>query len=259
MFSEVCVLPKQNEKVSDQYFAMNVIYVGHKPTTRNEQIQRNWTIELQTYTESDEDSDDIQQEQLRRSPRKNKKQQTKSSASAASPAPRRSPRKKQNQKPLAPRRSPRKKKNQKQRKTNDSETPAESSSSDAESSSEQEPSESSEQESSSKKKLEFDDEDTPPHSGKKRKYKKKPVVGKKRKLAVLDSDVISMALGGDPAPLREYIHQFDMSRAKYEKKTPWEKVLPTWKSKKKARGLKTWQSKTARGEWDINGNVLCLD
>ena len=243
MFSEVCVLPKQNEKVSDQYFAMNVIYVGHKPTTRNEQIQRNWTIELQTYTESDEDSDDIQQEQLRRSPRKNKKQQTKSSASAASPA---------------PRRSPRKKKNQKQRKTNDSETPAESSSSDAESSSEQEPSESSEQELSSKKKL-FDDEDTPPHSGKKRKYKKKPVVGKKRKLAVLDSDVISMALGGDPAPLREYIHQFDMSRAKYEKKTPWEKVLPTWKSKKKARGLKTWQSKTARGEWDINGNVLCLD
>lgn len=95
MFSEVCVLPKQNEIVGDhREFAMNVIYVGHKPTTRNEQIQRNWTIEVQTYTESDEDSDDSQQEQLSRRPRKNKKQQTKRSASAASPDPRRSPREK---------------------------------------------------------------------------------------------------------------------------------------------------------------------
>lgn len=75
----------------------------------------------------------------------------------------------------------------------------------------------------------------------------------------MDGDVISLALEGDPAPLREYIHKFDMSRAKYDKKTPWEKVLPAWKSKKKARGLKSWQSKTARGEWDITGNVLFLD
>ena len=109
MYSEVCVLPKQNEKVGNKReFAMNVIYVGHKPTTRNEQIQRNWMIELQTYEESsDEESDESlqEQEQLRRSPRK--KQQA--AASAASPALRRSPRKKKNQKQPEKIRNPQKK------------------------------------------------------------------------------------------------------------------------------------------------------
>ena len=38
-----------------------------------------------------------------------------------------------------------------------------------------------------------------------------------------------------------------MSQAK------WEVVLPGWKSKQKSRGLKGWKSKSARGEWSIQG------
>ena len=46
MYKELSVLPKQNEQFSKDEIATTVMYVGHKPTTRREQIQQNWSIEV---------------------------------------------------------------------------------------------------------------------------------------------------------------------------------------------------------------------
>ena len=77
-----------------------------------------------------------------------------------------------------------------------------------------------------------------------------PVAKKSRSF---QRDVINIALDGDCGPLNEYIDGFDMIRSKSDPMTPaeWERVLPSWKSKKKSRGLKVWRSKSARGEWSI--------
>ena len=45
MYGEVDVLPKQNEEFSLREIAKNVMYVGHKATTRNEQIQQNYLVD----------------------------------------------------------------------------------------------------------------------------------------------------------------------------------------------------------------------
>jgi len=68
-------------------------------------------------------------------------------------------------------------------------------------------------------------------------------------------DVIHIALDGDDRPLKKYIRDFDIDRAKFEDMSPkeWERILPAWKTKEKARGLKKWSSSTARGGWTING------
>ena len=47
MYQEVSVLPKQDEQFCEEEMATNVMYVGHKATTRREQIQENWIIEVE--------------------------------------------------------------------------------------------------------------------------------------------------------------------------------------------------------------------
>ena len=72
---------------------------------------------------------------------------------------------------------------------------------------------------------------------------------------MLHRDLIAIAKAGDPAPLQDYINNFDLDRAIRVPMTAaqWDKTLPAWKSKTKARGLKSWKSKTSRGEWDVPG------
>ena len=85
--------------------------------------------------------------------------------------------------------------------------------------------------------------------------RKKKSKASKRRTSLVRMDVLQIALAGDDGPLKEYISNFDMDRAKYENWSPaqWEKILPAWNSKEKSRGLKTWSSKTARGTWAVKG------
>ena len=86
--------------------------------------------------------------------------------------------------------------------------------------------------------------------------KKKSKASKRRtSTSLVRMDVLQIALAGNDGPLKEYINNFDMDRAKYENWSPaqWEKILPAWNSKKKSRGLKTWSSATARGSWSVKG------
>ena len=80
---------------------------------------------------------------------------------------------------------------------------------------------------------------------------------KKKMRSTYGVDIIGVALDGNCAPLREYLDNFDMTRAESEPftKLQWETYLPAWKTKDHNRGLKTWKSKTARGQWNISG--LC--
>ena len=91
-----------------------------------------------------------------------------------------------------------------------------------------------------------------PETGRRKRKKKSKV---KRKTSLVRMDVLQIALAGDDGPLKEYIKNFDMDRAKFETWSPaqWEKVLPAWNSKGKSRGLKTWSSSTARRNWSVNG------
>ena len=60
MLPEISVLPKQDEEFSKGQMTTSVTFVGHKSTTRHEQIQENWHIEV----------NDVEKKPLRRSPRK---------------------------------------------------------------------------------------------------------------------------------------------------------------------------------------------
>lgn len=92
-----------------------------------------------------------------------------------------------------------------------------------------------------------------PETGRRKKKSK----GSKRRTStsLVTMDVIQIALAGDHGPLKEYILNFDMDRAKYENWSPaqWSKILPAWSSKEKPRGLKNWSSSSARGSWSVNG------
>ena len=74
LYKELTLLPKQEENFSKGEVAKAVIYVGHKPTTRREQIQKNWVIEVDDKSESDEEDNEEDQVQgsPRRSPRKSR-------------------------------------------------------------------------------------------------------------------------------------------------------------------------------------------
>ena len=62
MLPEISVLPKQDEEFSKGQMATSVMFVGHKSTTRHEQIQENWHIEVNEKKKT--------KQPLRRSPRK---------------------------------------------------------------------------------------------------------------------------------------------------------------------------------------------
>lgn len=68
MYGEIAVLPTQGEHFSQNSIARAVMFVGHKATTRQEQLQQNWSIEVQPIqvkdlTEDDSDTDDQDLEQ----------------------------------------------------------------------------------------------------------------------------------------------------------------------------------------------------
>ena len=75
MFNEVSLLPRKNEHFSKNEIARSVIYTGHKPTTRREQIQENWTIEIADLEDVAKEDEvvDVQGSPRRRSPRKSGK------------------------------------------------------------------------------------------------------------------------------------------------------------------------------------------
>ena len=65
LYAEVAVLPRQGENFSPNMIAKNVMYVGHKATTRQEQARYNWSIEVQPLVVQDvteEDHPDTDQE-----------------------------------------------------------------------------------------------------------------------------------------------------------------------------------------------------
>ena len=68
-YPEVAVLPKENERFSKDEVAASVTYVGHKYTTRREQIQKNWMIEVNP-APVDETTEVQDQGSPRRAPRK---------------------------------------------------------------------------------------------------------------------------------------------------------------------------------------------
>ena len=46
MKDEISLLPRKGEEFAKGQLAVNVMYVGHKATTRDEQLQQNWSIEV---------------------------------------------------------------------------------------------------------------------------------------------------------------------------------------------------------------------
>ena len=233
MLQEMSLLPKPDEEFAKGQMAQSVTYVGHKPTTRHEQIQENWHIEIQ----------EVKKQPLRRSPRKK-----------ATKIPK---------KPEQLRRSPRKATATATATLDDALDSEDSEDSDRclqegddGGGSSDDGSDSSDQtmvhsddddvqvQKSSRKRLEYDDKSSRKRAKKKRKTS-----------VLLHRDLIAIAKAGDPAPLQDYMNNFDLDRAIRVPMTAaqWEKVLPAWKSKTKARGLKSWKSKTSRGEWDVPG------
>ena len=101
MYKELSVLPKQNEQFSKDEIATTVMYVGHKPTTRREQIQQNWSIEVKKIKTSipNKDSDcSTVAEKNSKNKLQDKKKNTTSDDDPDDEIPlRRSPRHKQNQ------------------------------------------------------------------------------------------------------------------------------------------------------------------
>ena len=84
MFEEVAVLPKQGENFSKSVIARNVMYVGHKATTRQEQTQQNWSIEVQTLqiqdiTQDNSDTDITEKKKKAAQKKKRKRKRTPSS------------------------------------------------------------------------------------------------------------------------------------------------------------------------------------
>ena len=114
-------------------------------------------------------------------------------------------------------------------------------------------------EGSAKKNLEFETPDGPKVSRKKSTKKKAVETGaappEPKRRRSFHVDIIHLALNGDCGPLQDYIDTFDMERSRSAPLTQaqWQRVLPAWKSKDKSRGLKSWKSKTARGEWSVSG------
>ena len=62
LYEEIAVLPRQGENFSQNAIAKNVMYVGHKATTRQEQARHNWSIEVQPIQIQDITEDDSDQE-----------------------------------------------------------------------------------------------------------------------------------------------------------------------------------------------------
>ena len=233
MLQEISLLPKPDEEFAKGQMAQSVTYVGHKPTTRHEQIQENWHIETQ----------EVKKQPLRRSPRKKATKIPKKTEQL--------------------RRSPRKATATATATLDDALDSEDSEDSDrclqegddgggcsddGSYSSDQTMVHSDDDDvqvlKSSRKRLEYDDKSS-------RKREKK----KRKNSVLLHRDLIAIAKAGDPAPLQDYINNFDLDRAIRVPMTAaqWDKTLPAWKSKTKARGLKSWKSKTSRGEWDVPG------
>ncbi len=231
MLNEISVLPIQNEEFSKGKMATSVTFVGHKATTRHEQIQENWHIEV----------NDKPEQPLRRSPRK--ATTTKKSEQPLRRSPRKAPQP-QIKDPLCDQSAMRPYDSEVSDGSDDGSDNGSDNGSD----------------DSDKTLLLSDDDDVVQKSSRKRlgyDDKSSSTRGKKkRKTSVmLQRDLIEIAKAGDPAPLQEYIDNFDLDRAIRVPMTTaqWDKVLPAWKSKTKARGLKSWKSKTSRGEWDVSG------
>jgi len=284
MFNELTVLPKRNEQFSAGDYSKNVLYVGHKPTTRREQIQQNWTIEIVDY-DAAADSENSKASTAKSA--KSKVAAAKSAkskvaaaesakskvAAAESAKSKVAAAKSANSKAAAtdsnskadndtpqgsPRRSPRRISKpkfyyaaSKARAVGTSKSRS-SKVSKKQSEEEADPDLTPDEDSAktkSKKKLTFvqDEFETPDVIPKKKM--------RKRKNTKFERDVIFLALAGDCNPLQDYIANFDMARAVTSSKAQvdWEAVLPAWTTKEKSRGLKGWRSKTARGEWNVSG------
>ena len=241
MFNELSLLPRQGECFSPGEAAKAVMYVGHKPTTRREQIQQNWLIEIDDVEDEDVD---ILQGSPRRSPRKGGKGKGKSGgrkkkklywANGSTRAVQTSQAKKKS-KTKAPKAK---------KKNDDDETPDEADAADAaDAELEKSPAKNAKV---VKKKLTFKNEFDTPDLAPKKKLRK----GK------FARDIIHLAMAGDPDPLKLYIENFDYDARAFSDKilsqAEWESQLPAWNTKSKSRGLKQWSSRTARGEWDIRG------
>ena len=265
MYKEVCLLPRQGECFSPGEAAKAVMYVGHKPTTRREQIQQNWLIEID---DVELDEVEILQGSPRRSPRKGKsKGKSKSGGRRqklywASGSMRpvqtslQAAKAKKLQAAKAKNKPKAKNKDDDETAKDDDGTPekpesaeAAKSAEDAEAAKSAEAAEGAKAASkSAKKKLnysnhEFDTPDLAPQ--------------KKMRKSRFARDIIHLALAGDLDPLKGYIQTFDFEERGFAKKklsqAEWETLLPAWTTKEKSRGLKAWRSKTARGEWNIKG------
>ena len=118
LYAEIAVLPRQGENFSPNSIVKNVMFVGHKATTRQEQARYNWSIEVQPLEvqdvtqdpDTDQELDHIAMQELekkkknrkrKRPATKKKRKQTKKGsdkspakpAASASKTLRRSPRK----------------------------------------------------------------------------------------------------------------------------------------------------------------------
>ena len=269
MFNEVSLLPRKNEHFSQGKIAKSVMYTGHKPTTRREQIQENWTIEI---ADKDDDADDadviVQGSPRRRSPRKSGKSGRKAGrrrivfsgggggrrpvgtmAKAKAKA-------KNSKAAKAQEAEANSNAKAKEAETNSNSTTKDAKAKEAEATSSNSTKDAKANEATSetpakatKKKLNLqthnNEFDTPDLAPKKKLRKNR-----------FSRDIVYLALAGDTDPLKEYIEDFDFEARVPETRltqSEWDSILPGWTSKEKSRGLKQWRSKTARGQWQISG------
>ena len=271
MFNEVSLLPRKNEHFSQGKIAKSVMYTGHKPTTRREQIQENWTIEI---ADKDDDADDadviVQGSPRRRSPHKSGKSGRKAGrrrivfsggGGGRRPVGTMAKAKAKNSNSLKDQeaeansnsttkdaKAPEAEANS-NAKTKEAEANSNAKAKEAEANSNSNNSTSETPAKATKKKLnsqtrnEFDTPDLAP----KKKLRKNR----------FSRDIVHLALAGDTDPLKAYIEAFDFEgRAVTDTRltqSEWESILPGWTTKEKSRGLKEWRSKTARGQWNISG------
>ena len=80
MYEELSLLPRQNEEFSKGEVAINVMYVGHKSTTRREQIQENWSVEVEKVVVVEPESPDTPSTPVQGSPRRKKKSKSSDAA-----------------------------------------------------------------------------------------------------------------------------------------------------------------------------------
>ena len=62
-------------------------------------------------------------------------------------------------------------------------------------------------------------------------------------------------MAGDLKDLLEYIADFDLQGVRVPSLTAseWNKILPSWKTREKERGLKEWSSNAGKGAWTVPG------